>query len=140
MIKKVFFLGFFAVLIMISLLMVQNNRQQVQTSLVAAEGRLVEGNPSFPVIADAVIESSYRKLESGKQGYEAVYEVNISPNYAMLWYHDKLIEQGWTIYDESIEDVVTDLYIRARKSDQIMNVFAETEDGKTEITIEYPVQ
>lgn len=143
MVKKIFIivpviiiLGLMFAAIFIS----RKNREQAQTTKVSASDNVVQEMPQHPVFPDAVLEKTDKKVESGKAGFEAAYSIQSSPQEAIVWYRSEIIRQGWTIYDESVSGAVTDLYIRARKGSELMNIFSEAEDGKTEVTIEYPLQ
>jgi len=114
--------------------------QQVRSEKVEVEGKLVEGFPQLPIFPDATVEKSYKKESGGKVGYEAVYLTNKFPKEAMVWYREELEKQGWTIIDEQIEGTESEFSLMVERGGKKVNVFAENEDGETEISVEIPLQ
>ena len=108
--------------------------------MISVKGKLVESFPQLPVYPASTVEKSYKKEAGAKVGYEAEYLTDRSPKEAMRWYKAELVKQGWTIISEEIEDVEGEFSLMVEKNGEKVNVFAENEDGKTEISIEIPLQ
>jgi len=140
MTKKVNIFLLILVLIFISIVFVQKNKQNVEPGKTTAKGKLVEGFPQIPTYPGSQILNSYKKEGDGKIGYEAQYISDRPGKEAIVWYRDELNKQGWSIYDEQIEGIVGEFSFMAEKDQQKVNVFAENEEGETEITVEFPLQ
>ena len=129
------------ILISLSIVMLQKEKQNAEPGKTTAKGKLVEGFPQLPIPPDSTVEKSYKKESGGKVGYEAEYITNTPPKEAMVWYRDELIKSGWSIYDEQIEGIEGEFSIMAERGKEKINVFAEKEEGEsTEISIEIPLQ
>ena len=139
MIKRGHVLLIILVLIFLAIIAVQKNKQQ-EPGKVSAQGRLVDGFPELPVLPNSTVEKSYKKEDGVRIGYEADYLINTPPKEAMIWYKLEFQKLGWLIYNEQIEGIESEFAFTAKKGDQIVNVFAESEDGKTEISLEIPLQ
>lgn len=140
MTKKVSVFLVILFLILTVIVIGQKDKERVEPGKTTAKGKLVEGFPQLPIFPDAVVEKSYKKESGGKIGYEAVYLSETPPKEAMIWYRDELKKSGWSIYDEQIEEVESEFSIMAEREGKKLNVFAENEEGETEISVEIPLQ
>ncbi|OGK15741.1 hypothetical protein A2774_00660 [Candidatus Roizmanbacteria bacterium RIFCSPHIGHO2_01_FULL_39_12c] len=140
MTKKIILFFVFISLVVTALIVTQRNKTRVEPGMTQAKGRLVDGFPTFPQSSASTIENSYKKEDQGNMGYQAYYSTEQTPHEVMIWYKQKLISMGWTITDEAIDKMVNDLYLSAERNGEKVNVFSETEEGKTEITVEFPMQ
>src|SRR3989344_8494272 len=141
MIKKPYFLLVLIILILFGYIFInKNNQSRREPGMTLIKGKLVESFPQLPVYPGSSVEKSYKKVAGARVGYEAEYLTDKSPKEAMLWYKDELTKQGWTIISEEIEDEEGEFSLMLEKNGEKVKVFAENEDGKTEISIEFPLQ
>lgn len=115
-------------------------RQEEKSEKIEVEGQLVEGFPELPTFPESVVEESYKKEAGGKVGFEAVYLTDKPAKEAIVWYRQELENQGWLIYSEEIEGIESEFFIMAQREGKKVNVFAASEEGKTEISVEIPLQ
>lgn len=151
MTKRIFFILAVLAIIFLGVVILQKDnqknkqiempvKQEDRSEKVEVEGNLVEGFPEIPSFPEAVVEKSYKKESGGKVGYEAEYLTDKNAKEAILWYKGELESQGWSIYDEGIEGIIGDYFISAERDGKKVNIFAESEEGKTEISVEIPLQ
>ncbi|OGK14157.1 hypothetical protein A3C98_00370 [Candidatus Roizmanbacteria bacterium RIFCSPHIGHO2_02_FULL_37_15] len=131
------------ILILLTAVYVQKNKQPKEPGKTIIKGKFIEGFPEFPVLPEAKIVKSYEKVSQGKVGYEAELKTSQTPRQALLWYRNALEKRGWTVNDEYLEEVEEgDYYLMAQKDNLKVGIFAESEEDKklTEVTIEFPLQ
>ena len=112
-----------------------SEKESIKTT---SENKLVEGFPDIPIPSQATITNSYKKEESGLVGYEATLATTLSGYDVISWYKTGLLKLGWTIYDESIDKDSGELYLRAEKGNLKVNIFEDSDEENTLITIEVP--
>lgn len=133
---------FLAIIILIFfgfIIIKKNNRTRQEPGMISAKRKLVESFPKLPEFPGSTVVKSYKKEAGSKVGYEAEYLTDKPSKEAMLWYKTELLNQGWTIISEEIEGVEGEFSLLVEKNREKVNIFAENEDGKTEITIEIPL-
>ena len=118
----------------------KNNQTRQEPGMTLIKGKLVENFPQLPVYPASTVAKSYKTEAGAKVGYEAEYLTDKTPKEAMLWYKEELLNQGWKILSEEIESVEGEFSLMVERGREKVNIFAENEDGKTEISIENPLQ
>jgi len=113
---------------------------QLETDKIEAEGELVADFPIVPIYPDAVIERSYKKIEAGKVGYEAVQIAEASVFDVYSYFIEELKREGWTITMSSDNSpTALEQGLTAVKDKMTVQMEIEDEDGHTEIIIEIPL-
>ena len=101
--------------------------------------RLAPEFPAFPVYPGALLVRSYEKTEEARVGHEALWETTDSVSQVMAWYLEQLPAQGWTIEQRPEDLSASEQFLVTRKGSHKAHVILDSENQKTEISVEFPL-
>ena len=102
-------------------------------------GRLAPEFPAFPAYPGARLARSYEKTEEARVGHEALWETTDAVSQVMAWYLEQLPAQGWTIEQPPEDLSASEQFLVARKGSLKVHVILDSENQKTEISVEFPL-
>ncbi len=127
----------------------QDNRQHASEStsvredkyVTKFEKKLAPEVPTIPLPISAAVETSIVKDVEGRKGYSADWEIpGKTVSELMQYYLIELPKDGWEITDHYDGDSgATEQFINAHKGDRRLHLFIESEDGKVEVSAEFPL-
>ncbi|OGM62316.1 hypothetical protein A2961_02275 [Candidatus Woesebacteria bacterium RIFCSPLOWO2_01_FULL_39_21] len=113
---------------------VSTDRVYTDEKVTEEAGMLIENFPDIPIYPGITVDKTYKKEQSGKTDYTAVwfYEGNIHE--IMNWYADELKKAGWTVVGPFVFEAEDDLEINAENSMYTLRLLnserGEDETGK----------